>query len=71
MVKLRLAYASDFNNDYNDWLGNRGRRARHQADIDRDAGIKLQVQKFTKIAARRMTAKEYFNAVVLAIKQPR
>uniref|UniRef100_A0A915DWV7 Uncharacterized protein n=1 Tax=Ditylenchus dipsaci TaxID=166011 RepID=A0A915DWV7_9BILA len=33
MVKLRLAYASDFNNDYYNWLGNRGRRARHQADI--------------------------------------
>uniref|UniRef100_A0A915CMN7 Uncharacterized protein n=1 Tax=Ditylenchus dipsaci TaxID=166011 RepID=A0A915CMN7_9BILA len=37
MLKLRLAHASDFNNDCNDWLGNRGRRARHQADIDRDA----------------------------------
>uniref|UniRef100_A0A915EJN5 Uncharacterized protein n=1 Tax=Ditylenchus dipsaci TaxID=166011 RepID=A0A915EJN5_9BILA len=68
MRKLRMAYASDFNNDYNDWLSNRGRRSRHSTAIERDARIKTQVQRFFRIAARRLTKTEYLDGVVVALR---
>uniref|UniRef100_A0A915ENH9 Uncharacterized protein n=1 Tax=Ditylenchus dipsaci TaxID=166011 RepID=A0A915ENH9_9BILA len=66
--KLRMAYASDFNNDYNNWLSNRGRTSRHSTAIERDARIKTQVQRFSRIAARRLTKTEYLNGVVVALR---
>uniref|UniRef100_A0A915DEX5 IF rod domain-containing protein n=1 Tax=Ditylenchus dipsaci TaxID=166011 RepID=A0A915DEX5_9BILA len=63
MRKLRMAYASDFNNDYNDWLSNRGRRSRHSTAIERDARIKTQFSIDKMMGSKQKTAAKNSSVV--------
>uniref|UniRef100_A0A915DGV7 MULE transposase domain-containing protein n=1 Tax=Ditylenchus dipsaci TaxID=166011 RepID=A0A915DGV7_9BILA len=68
MLRVKTAYLSDYDNDFNDWVHGRGHRHRKRQAINRDTRIRNQVHRYQQFLAGRLTAEEYLNGMVVALR---
>uniref|UniRef100_A0A915EF40 Uncharacterized protein n=1 Tax=Ditylenchus dipsaci TaxID=166011 RepID=A0A915EF40_9BILA len=68
MLRVKTAYLSDYDNDFNDWVHGRGHRHRKRQAINRDTRIRNQVHRYQQFLAGRLTAEEYLNGIVVALR---